>query len=449
MARAKTLEQATRFLDPKPLDFSKRSPQGEDEATDRAFYAPLPGMKGADGFKLPPRIEKMKGRLLSGTRNTKVFLSGHVGSGKSTELSRLMMEREIKDRFDVVPVVFEEQEWATLDSSQLLFRIAATLYTAYKDRLPKAKDSTWKKKLALLNERIFEPMGVQAKEGSLALEFDLVIFKLKQDLKFSEKARQQFREHGETHRSVLQDFIEALVDDIENALAEQEGPNELLLVVDDLDKLRTIEQHADVFDTNLPAILAPPVRILFTVPTAVRFADGVRAEIRQNAEDLFPVRVLKRAPETWDPEAAYTDEKIDFFHKVVGQRIEPDLILPDAIRLAAIYSGGVLRDFLRLLREGVMLALYNDLQVLDGVAMRYAIEEERRRESIGLYTPDYEALVHIHRHNALRTVEDKRYLALARVLEFWNGKVLFDAHPLLWFAISDYDKTPHVESGDA
>ena len=72
-------------------------------------------------------------------------------------------------------------------------------------------------------------------------------------------------------------------------------------------------------------------------------------------------------------------------------------------------------------------------------------EEERRRESIGIYTPDYEALAHIHHHNALRTADDQRYLALGRVLECWNGKVLFDVHPLLWFAVGDYEKANLVE----
>jgi KAP family P-loop domain len=440
MAKATTLEAAIKVLDPRPLDFSPHT-DGAPEATNPKFYAHVPEAKGPDGFKLLAPLDRMRDRLLQGTRETKLFLSGHVGSGKSTELSRFMANAEIRERFDVVSLVLEEHEHATLDSAQLLFRLGAALYEAHKERLAKA--TGWKKKLDVLNERVFGPMGVQAKEGSIGLEFDLVIFKLKQDLKFSEAKRKQFREYGETERTVLQDFIKELVEDIEEALDEEQKPAELLVVVDDLDKLRTAEQHKDIFDTNLSAILAPPLRIVYTCPTAVRF--GVpRAEIRQNGEDLFPVRVLERVPDSWDPEAAYTPERIAFFHAVVNRRIKEGLVEPEAIRLAAIYSGGVLRDFFRLLREGVLLALYNERDVLDGIAMKYAVAEERRRESIGLYTPDYEALIHIHRTNGLPDANDRRYLTLARVIECFNGTVWFEAAPILWYVLEDHEKRVHA-----
>src|SRR4029078_9562775 len=102
--------------------------------------------------------------------------------------------------------------------------------------------------------------------------------------------------------------------------AEGERLQHLRVVVDDLDKLRTTEQHQEVFDTNLSALLAPPLRILYTVPTAVRFGEP-RAEIRQNGEDLFPVRVLRKASYTWNPEDAYTDERISFFETLVARRL--------------------------------------------------------------------------------------------------------------------------------
>lgn len=445
MPRATTLEEATRLLDPRPLDFSEAHPQGSEEASDPAFYAPPPGEKRPDGFRFPAAVDRLRKRLLSGTSSTKLFLCGHVGSGKSTELSRLIADREIRQRFSVVDLRFEEQEWAVLDASQVLFRVAAQLFDAHKERL--ARDTRWTKVLKSLNERVFEPMSVQIKEGATSVEVNALFLKFRTDLKLSAGVRKQFRDYGETKQSVLQDLIKDLVDDIENALTAEDDPNELLLVVDDLDKLRTADQHKDIFDTNLSALLAPPLRVLYTVPTAVRFADDVRAEIRQNAQDLFPVRVLRKAPDEWKPEEAYTAERIDFFEALVARRIEPGLIEPDAIRLAAIYSGGVLRDFFRLLREGVLLTMYNEMSVLDGVVMRYAVEEERRHESIGLYAPDYDALVHVHRFNALPGAADRRYLALSRVIECFNGSVWFEANPVLWPVLEEHLQRGNVGPG--
>ncbi|MGK3969610.1 hypothetical protein WMF38_33540 [Sorangium sp. So ce118] len=437
MPRAITLEQARKVLDPRPLDFRETNPQGLKVASNPEFYTPLPARREGN-FKLPGPLERLRQKLLSGTRDNKLFLSGHVGSGKSTELSRLAVDPRIQERFSVLMLRFEEQEWATLDSSQVLFRLAGALFESHKDRLSKQK--RWKEIAEDLNERIFQPMGIQAKEGAGSVEFDLVVVKLKQELKLSEKARRQFRAFGETQQSLLQDFLAALVDDIENALSADEGPNELLVVVDDLDKVRGAEAQREIFDTNLNALLAPPLRVVYTVPTSVPFGES-RADIRHNVEHLFPIRVLGKAPGTFRPEDAFLDDRMGFFHELVRHRVDPNLIEPDVVQLAAMYSGGVLRDFFRMLREGVQMATYNDQTVLDTIAMTYALNDARLKESVGLYGPDYEALAHAHRTNELRSAEDRRYLDLSRIIESHNGLAWFDAHPLLWKLLEEHQKT--------
>lgn len=437
MPRATTLVQARKVLDPRPLDFRETNPMGAKVASDPEFYAPPPPRRGEGNFKLPGPIERLRQRLLSGTRDTKLFLSGHVGSGKSTELSRLAVDPQIKEQLSVLMFRFEEQEWATLDASQILFRIAGALFESHKDLLSQQK--RWKKVVEELDKRIFQPMGIQGKEGSVSLEFDLVVVKLKQELKLSEKARRQFRAFGETQQSLLQDFLAALVDDIEDALSAGEGPNELLVMVDDLDKVRGAEAQKEIFDTNLNALLAPPLRVVYTLPTGVPFGES-RSDIRQNVEHLFPIRVLGKAPHTFKPEDAFIDDRMGFFETLLEHRVDPKLIEPDAVRLAAMYSGGVLRDFFRLLREGVQMATYNGQPVLDSIAMTYALNDARLKESVGLYGPDYEALAHAHRTNELRSAEDRRYLDLSRIIESYNGSAWFDAHPLLWKLLEEHQK---------
>jgi hypothetical protein len=126
---------------------------------------------------------------------------------------------------------------------------------------------------------------------------------------------------------------------------------------------------------------------------------------------------------------------------VVDHRVNASLIDREAIRLAAIYSGGVLRDFFRLMREAVSLAIYNRLPRLDAIVMHYAIDEERRRESIGMYEPDYDALVHVHQTNKLRKADDRRLLALSRVIEAFNGTVWFEANPVFWSVLEEHVKS--------
>jgi hypothetical protein len=431
MPRAQTLDQARKFLDPRPLVFKGEEPsQGDKVASASEFYTEPPAQKKGNR-NLPSPVENIRQRLLTGADDTKMFLCGHVGSGKSTELNRLAVHPEITTEFSVVMLRFEEQEWATLDSSQVLFRIAGAIHSQFKHLLAKSDNSELQKALRELNDRLFEATGLRATEGSIGVEFDLVVLKVKQELKLSDKARRMFRDFGETQQTLLQDVLKELVNAVENALSTTEDPPRLLVLADDMDKVRGAEQQKEMFDKNLAALTSPPVRIVYTLPTGVYFGEN-RADVRQNVEYLYPVRVLNKASGSFNPEDAYTDERIGFFETLVHHRVEEDLISLDAVRLAAIYAGGVLRDFFHLLREGIRLARYNKLDVLDAELMRYAIDDARLRESAGLYAPDYEALAFVHKTNDLRTVDDRRYLDTSRVLECYNGSVWFETSPLLW-----------------
>ncbi|MFT3775604.1 MAG: hypothetical protein QM820_60425 [Minicystis sp.] len=431
MPRATTLDEARRLFDPRPLDFARQDKEESSKGpSDPSFYTePPPHKKG--NRNLPSAVENIRQRLLTGPHDTKMFLCGHVGSGKSTELNRLATHDEVHAEFSVVMLRFEDQEWATLDSSQVLFRIAGAIYERFKHLLQKRDDGDLHKALRELNDRLFQATGLRATEGSVGLEFDLLVFKLKQELKLSEKARRMFRDFGETQQTLLQDVLRRLVDTVEGALEENGAPPRLLLLADDMDKVRGVEQQKEMFDQNLAALMTPPLRIVYTLPTGVYFGEN-RADVRRNVEYLYPVRVLNKAPWTFQPEDAYTGERMGFFETLVHHRVEENLLAAEAIRLASIYAGGVLRDFFHLLREGIRLARYNDLDVLDEELMRYAIDDARLRESAGLYAPDYEALAFVHRTNELMCEADRRYLDMSRALECYDGAVWFEVAPLLW-----------------
>src|SRR5262249_39256319 len=157
---------------------------------------------------------------------------------------------------------------------------------------------------------------------------------------------------------------------------------------DDLDKVRGPDEQKDIFEKNLNALLAPPLRALFTLPTGVSFG-GSRADVRRRAVHLYPLRVLKRAPGTFDPGLTYVPDCFDFFRDLLHHRIAPGLFDEEALRLGIIYSCGVVRDLFHLLKEGIVFAQYNGFDRVDAISMRAAIREVRFNESAGLYTPDF------------------------------------------------------------
>ncbi|TKC92106.1 hypothetical protein [Polyangium fumosum] len=433
---AKSLDEAYDLLDPRPLLFTKGDGK-RSAASDARFYTELPQPDGTQLSALSP-MARLKMQLMRGGGHTKVFLSGHVGSGKSTQINRLAADPDIVRAFEVVTLRFESQEWDVLDGEQVQFRIAAVLYEwgneqglLDKQLVNAEKKKRWKTLFEQLESAIYGATGITVKEAKVGGEIDLVVGKLKQELTLSEGRRKQLRELGETQESLLRDLVAALVHDIEGKLSERGQGRSLLLLVDDLDKVARAESQKDIFERSLNTLLQLPLRVLYTVPSGFYFGSTL-SMLRQPLAYLYPIRILHKAPQSFDPEQAFQPDQFGFFKDVLHSRVEAGLFEEDAIRIAAIYSGGVLRDFFHLLREAILVAEYNKIAVVDKRTMKATIADARLRESPGLYAPDFDALAHVHRTNELRQSEDRRYLDEGRVVECYNGKVWFEVNPLLW-----------------
>lgn len=423
---AKDLKSAMRVLDPRPLEFDHDGHPTAPSANS-AFYEPPPveGEAPNGRLKKPTPIERIKRQLMEGGSDTRCFLSGHVGSGKSTELNRLSVDREVLARFAVVRLRLEEQEWAVLDAAQLFFRIADALHQ-YGEREGLLADSkAWVKFLEVINRRVYgetSSTGLKVDESIVAFEAGPAFAKLKAQLKLSPVTRQVFRKLGETDQSVLRDLIAGLAVDMELALSKDDARHDqrLLLIVDDLDKVRGEESQRDIFDTNLNTLLTLPFCAVYTLPSGVAFG-GNRGDLRQSYEHLHPVRVLRKCPDGYEPLDAVIEDRLPYFVELVHRRVAPPLIDDGAIKRAAAYSGGVLRTFFYLLREGCNLADYNGFTSVDATVMDEVVRDARRKESAGVHSNVREVLRHVHRTNLLRSEEDRRYLDQSRVLECYNG----------------------------
>jgi hypothetical protein len=433
--RANTLDDALDVLELQPLDFLGGEQQSP--ARDPAFYVePPPRDDESDGLPGPGPAERLRDQLLSQHRPAKLFLSGHVGSGKSTQINKLAADSAIRGAFSVVLVRIEAGLVPFLDAAQLLFLMAGNILDFGVREHLLSEGGRWKGIVRDLDARLHGDKGVVAKEGAVSAEFNLLFIKIREDLKLSEQRRRQFREIGETQQSLLLDLLNALTLDIETTLTDQGKHHSLLLLIDDLDKVRGPEQQKDIFNTNLGLLHVLPFRALYTVPTGVVFGPS-RAEVRRALEHLYPVRVLDKAPDGFDPEKAFIPDSDAFFRKALDQRVAPSLFEDAAVRLAAIYSGGVLREFFRLLRSAVGIARHNKLDLVDVRALRAAIRDERRRDTMGLYASDYQALLAIHETHDMAKDEERRYLDEARVLECYNDKTWYEVNPLLWKVLKE------------
>ncbi len=427
--RAATLEETLDFLELQPLDFGGSA---DNPAADPAFYVEPPADEAPPDEVPPPALsDALADRLLGPRYGTTLFLSGHVGSGKSTQLSKLAADPRIQQAFSVVQLRVEAEHIPVLDTPLLLLLLSGAIHDFGHTRGLLSKKARWREILADFNARVLGEKEASGSLGGTAIELNVLFFKLRQELKYSERHRRLLREIGETQQTLLVDLLKSLTQDVTSALLGQGHGRSLLVLVDDLDKVRSEPQQKEIFDANLAFLLNVPFHVLYTVPTGVVFGPN-RIDVRRSLEHLYPMRVLDKAPRSFDAEKAFIPGSDAFFRSAVDRRAEPALFDDAAVRLAAIYSGGVLREFFRLLRTSVRLARHNHLEMVNAAAVRGAIRDERRRESMGLLTPDYAALRAIHETHGLASDDDRRYLDEGRVLECYNDKAWYEASPLLW-----------------
>jgi hypothetical protein len=268
MPTAQTLSEAIDVLTPEPLDEAHNDWYVGNPTT-------TPG-----GHVVHP-LGMLRASLLRSRDAERLFLSGHIGAGKSTELKRLLRDPAIRRRYFVVDFRLADEEIPEVTSTHLLFIIAAELYQrADAQDLLKRGRKRWEAILKRIDERFFGQKGV-SREGSVDLKFNLLFMELRQQLKLVDSKRKEFRSFAESETTILVDLINALAEDIQLALLEQSLPERVLVVIDDIDKIRSALQIDDIFNKNLALLRAPRIPVLMTLPADITFRrpdDGSRLE---------------------------------------------------------------------------------------------------------------------------------------------------------------------------
>lgn len=429
---ATTLADALDVLDPAPLEFEGENPSGA------VWYAPRPE-RFEDGLRVAGATETLQKKLLGSAAATKVFLSGHVGSGKSTEIRRLAASDSMKRAFSPIFLRIDSAYWPQLDVAQLLFLMAVALFEHAQTERLLSTENAWSAPLAELDRRLFGESGRRVTGQSGGLEINAYFLKLKYELKLEQGRRRQFREIGEKDLTILTDLIQGLDQDMRRGLALRRDSRTPLLLIDDLDKVRDAEPQDEVFRKSLSALLDLPVRVLYTIPTGVAF-DRCPPGIRETLVHLYPVPILKKAPGSFEPDDAVNEVGLPFLDAVLRSRLAPGLFDHEAVRKAGVYSGGVLRTFFRLLRAAAQLAMDNSLTTVDARVMRVAIKEVRLTETMSLRDAHYRALASVHRTNQIDGVADGSYLDDSYVIECYNDKVWYEANPLLWLLLKPHEQ---------
>jgi hypothetical protein len=164
------------------------------------------------------------------------------------------------------------------------------------------------------------------------------------------------------------------------------------------------------------------------------------------------MRILKlyKKGESRHPDPTPVAEIVDKLEKLLAKRIDLELFEPDALQKVIAYSGGVLREVIRIVQQSCRICLRQlrslpeDADVSNLKISLTVVEEAANNLRLQMSRPlgkvDYEILKTVYQNYAPDDPRDSEFLGLLKglpVLEYRNAREWHDVHPLLWQLIQE------------
>ncbi len=366
------------------------------------------------------------------------LLTGHRGSGKSTELHRLQAALE-QDGFLVVYVdVREMLDLGDVEYLDVLLAIAQALDASARRHGIKLSEnllqavSDW-----FISEEIITREEVHESERMLGTDYEVglqvpllarITATLTGKIQAGSVNRRLVRQKVEPKLEELLHNLRLLVDNVrERAKGKYKGP---VIIVDSLDKMNLkvvdkeqgLTNHALLFVEHAEQLRSLPCHIVYTFPVSL-LNDRNLNNVYDGVNMLPMVKVSTPEQEPWAPGR-------ELLYNVVERRVVVDAIFeqPDLVYRLIAASGGVVRDLMHLL-----------LFAADRTPLEGKIGELEVQKAINKLVRLYDHLIHEDDLPLLLQVSRDVYTgmsnALARlmynrlVLPYVNGENWRDLHP--------------------
>lgn len=318
------------------------------------FYVERPGV-------VSPMID-LKDRIELAARKEKYLFLGFRGSGKSTELCRLEAALD-ESRFLVVNYSVRELNLSDFDFRDFFIYMVLKVYDFASEKgIPIHPDI-----MKDLHDFIKGITNITEEEAlsqsSKGLSFSKIL-----TLKLSREAetRHILRTELDQKISELIQRLNWLILDIEN-----KSEKELVVIVDDLDKLARGRQSEDFFYKNYQLLLEPNCFVVYTFPMALTFHPNYR-----NIEFSFGGSVVLLQIPVTDRNMNYIEDNLKFYRQVITNRMEISLIDKGALEYA-IESTGLLTELIETIKEATLNAFRKNREKIVEEDIEFALNKMR------------------------------------------------------------------------
>ncbi|MEG3849931.1 AAA family ATPase [Microcoleus sp. herbarium19] len=423
-------------------------------AEDERYYIDFASVRGG---KIINILKRTITRVSPDKRTCQLF-TGHIGCGKSTELSRLQKELT-EEGFHVV--YFEstqDLDEMDLDLTDIMLAIARRVTQSLEEGKISLQPQGFKEFLKNSWNFLQTPVSLEAEgelfggkakantDGNLELSLPLGIAKITAKIKSNPDLRSKLRQYMEPQANKMLELINQEIIDVAINQLKQQGKKGLVVIVDNLDRI--------VARPNAAGILLPEYifinrgddlrklncHLVYTLPLGLIF--GNDSEILKNrlGGGVDP-KVLPMVP-VKNRDGSECVEGMNLLRRMVMSRAFPDVSTEEQIALITEVfdspetldelcrvSGGHLRNLMGMLFG----CLQQDDPPISQDVLRSVIRSSRDSLSRGIDNDEWELLFKVVKEQSING--DKEYQDLLRnlwVFEYVdNEKTWFALNPLL------------------
>lgn len=367
----------------------------------------------------------------------KIIFAGHRGCGKSTLLYEF--KRRLDDRYFVVLFSISDMiEMSDVNHVNILFAIAVQMMAEAEAQRLTIKASQKQGFYQWFAEQTHTTIDEYKAEVEGGFNFTNLLAYIKGVLRINSIIREEIKQKYERR---ISDLV-AQINIIASAIQVQ-SKKEILVIVDDIDKL-DLERVKDIFLSHIKAIMLPGFRIIMTIPIAALRDVELVATLQSETNDQIvkmPVEKLFQQAESHSANATPDPEVLARLTEIIRKRVDEELIDPDTLTQICIYSGGLLRELIRIANECCRICLRSirrhpdDSTIkIDRAVLEGAITELRIDFDGSIGKDDYEIIKTVYHNFQPEDLQNKRFLELLNglyILEYRNGKLWYDVHPIV------------------
>jgi AAA ATPase domain len=370
-------------------------------------------------------MEKLRLRLEveAMANNRKLVFSGHIGSGKSTELYHLKRELDQQGRATILYFpVKRHVNLVGMTGTRLLEAMARELELHLHNAVSPKFEEEIRRASETYRRVRKRSEGIK---GSAELSPTAGLAKGGLGLDASRITEQEWVYENLPDPTAMLELVNNRIRAVKK-LRGEDVP--VVLICDDLEKL-DVQTAEQVFAEGL-ALAEVEACTIYTVPVALLYSERSKSLLGHFDDDWTVLPIIKVV----DRDGKRLQIGVDRLREMVKPRVPflDDLLEPGVFEALASSSGGVVRDLIRMLREICLRVVAQQMKRVTLGELKSAEAEIRRSFGRQVPTELMERLKLVSEESAPRGMDPQlaRLLNLAAVLEYANDDTWYRVHPL-------------------